>query len=422
MTQHGRAPRTNNLAMNFVTLHDDASPQSPTDDHGQIRFGIARCEFLENYFEQRWLLRRGAIHGAAFRWSDVDELLYRIDPVAPDLQLFQDGEVSNAEFVDQVQERGVQRRRINKAAFYDRMSRGATLVFNRLEERSLYSKRLCGEISRFVGHPASGNAYLSFGGNGTFGKHWDTHDVFVIQLLGTKRWQVFAPTMPLPLSYQTSAPYRGQAPTFPALDIKLNVGDVLYIPRGWWHHVTPCEVGSLHLSIGVYPPTTIDYLQWLTSRRLTTVEAARAGIGDFDLASLKTEALEAPLIEGMRDPNLLAMYRKSLLDGERPRSEFNLALLLEAGQAELPGQTFVALNNCYAHADTIELVLARSNSQDVQSLQQRELRRVLLEFLATVTVTRLHDVYARVRDAAHSDVCMTLLNLARYDVVTLWRE
>src|SRR5690606_978731 len=130
------------------------------------------------------------------------------------------------------------------------------------------AKRLCAEIGRFIGAPASGNAYLSFNGNGTFGRHWDTHDVFAIQLIGRKRWRIFPPTFPLPLTYQTNQRSGPPCPSDPRLELTLEQGDVLYLPRGWWHHVIPLDEGSFHLSVGVYPPPLYDYVLWASARYL----------------------------------------------------------------------------------------------------------------------------------------------------------
>ena len=390
-------------------------------DFGQLNFGMAREEFLSNYFERQWLLSRGAHRDSKFSWSDVDELLYRIEPVAPYMQLFQDGEVPYERYVDDSVEHGRTRRRMNKAIFYDSLSRGATLVLNRLEEHSLAAKRLCTEVGRFAGHPTLGNAYLSFGGNGTFGKHWDTHDVFVVQLLGKKRWQVFAPTLPLPLSHQTCAPFRGQCSRQPVLDVQLNAGDVLYLPRGWWHQAIPCNSGSFHLSVGAYPPTAIDYLQWVNQQSLAALPAARVGISGAEDQALDAESILKSVTEAMRHSSSLPAYRQSLLEREQGRSEFTLALLLESSESILAGDAYVALNNCYAQTDTHSSLLNAITKSNRHAPQFDDLHKALIGYLATVTTTRVQTVCERIASASASRIGVALLDLARCDVVNLWR-
>ncbi|WP_235526571.1 JmjC domain-containing protein [Nostoc piscinale] len=49
-----------------------------------------------------------------------------------------------------------------------------------------------------------------------------------------------------------------QAP--PYLECVLQAGDLLYIPRGHWHHAVACEQPSLHLTVGIECQTGLDWL------------------------------------------------------------------------------------------------------------------------------------------------------------------
>ena len=138
---------------------------------------------------------------------------------------------------------------------------------------SISARRLNEAVQRFAGFPTRSNAYVSFGGTGSFGAHWDTHDVVVLQLVGRKRWRVGPPTFPLPLPAHTSRRSGEAAPSFSALDVLLEAGDLLYLPRGWWHEVTPLAEPSLHLSVGIYVPSVFDALGLAVSAGA----AARAG-------------------------------------------------------------------------------------------------------------------------------------------------
>ena len=402
--------------------HGEAELDTPflIPPEGALQFGITRSEFEKNYFEKRWLLRRGALKSIPFGWGDVDELLYRLDTVAPWMKLFHEGEVPSDHYVDVVQEHTA-RQRLNKAAFYDYLARGATLVLNRLEEHSLAAKRLCAEVSRFAGYPASGNAYLSFGGSGTFGKHWDTHDVFVIQLLGKKRWRVFEPTLPLPLSGQTYESHQSECPREPCLDIELSAGDILYLPRGWWHQAIPIEGGSFHLSVGTYPPTTAEYLHWACETYCSSRADLRPSAGRTEGATLAQSIAELGKI--VADPNTLAAYRNSLLLRERTRSEFNLGFLLDSQRSELDADVRVILNSCYLHADNVDAILsADSLSTNGRSLKLHALSKCLIRALAGVGVTNMHALFAVLPTYPRKSICQALLDLARHDVVNVWRD
>jgi len=169
-----------------------------------LDFGLTQQAFRANYLERQVYVRTAALSERPMHWSDLDALLHAIEPDESSLQLFNSGQVAPLAYVDETFELGRPRRRINKHRFYALLQDGATLVLNRVEAHSIPAKRLCAEVARFVGCPTTSNAYVSFGGGGTFGKHWDTHDVFAVQLIGKKRWQVFQPTFPFPLSNHTS--------------------------------------------------------------------------------------------------------------------------------------------------------------------------------------------------------------------------
>ncbi|MEV4708041.1 JmjC domain-containing protein [Actinoplanes sp. NPDC049316] len=132
---------------------------------------------------------------------------------------------------------------------------GATLVLQGLHRiwppLIEYARRLGAELRQ----PLQVNAYLTPAGNKGFATHYDTHDVFVLQVDGTKRWRVHEPVLPEPLERQTwggRADEVGAVADGPAtLDVVLAPGDALYLPRGWLHSAEAQGERSLHLTFGV---------------------------------------------------------------------------------------------------------------------------------------------------------------------------
>lgn len=245
-----------------------------------IDFGPSAREFRDEWLERRPYLKEAALSQPPFAWAELDVVLQQIEPTAPAFQLFKGGLVPEDDFTKRVVEFGTPRRRIDKPRFFDQLRSGATLVINGFERWSPFAARLSASVARLAAAPALGNAYLSLGGRGTFGKHWDTHDVFAFQLIGRKRWQVFAPTFPLPLDVHRNESSDYAGPSTPVLECVLDAGDLLYVPRGWWHHAIPFDEPSLHLSVGTYAPTVRDYLVWACTRYLPGVEGARRSLTD----------------------------------------------------------------------------------------------------------------------------------------------
>lgn len=145
-----------------------------------------------------------------------------------------------------------------------------------------------------VGHPAQTNAYITPPANRGFDPHYDVHDVFVLQVSGTKRWRVHEPVHHHPLADQPWTDHRraiaARATDEPVIDEVLEPGDCLYLPRGWVHSAEAQGETSIHLTVGVAPLTGHDVAKALLEALaddekvraslplgLAPVDAARAG-------------------------------------------------------------------------------------------------------------------------------------------------
>lgn len=114
-------------------------------------------------------------------------------------------------------------------------------------------------LERFLGTSVQANAYASWTDREGFGLHWDDHDVVVIQVHGSKRWRLYGSTREAPTFRDVESPERPEGG--PVADIVLSPGDVLYLPRGWWHAVTADQgTEPLHLTFGMVPHTGADLM------------------------------------------------------------------------------------------------------------------------------------------------------------------
>ncbi|MCW2665760.1 MAG: Cupin 4 family protein, partial [Frankiales bacterium] len=122
--------------------------------------------------------------------------------------------------------------------------------------------RFCRALAAELGHPTQCNAYVTPGGDAQgFDYHHDTHDVFVLQVSGRKRWVVHEPVLALPLPSQArSGSDLVREGAAPLLDIELEAGDCLYLPRGYVHAALTTDEHSVHLTVGVLSTTWYDVL------------------------------------------------------------------------------------------------------------------------------------------------------------------
>jgi lysine-specific demethylase/histidyl-hydroxylase NO66 len=128
--------------------------------------------------------------------------------------------------------------------------RGATIVLQALHLTRPAVGGFCRSLEGTLGHPAQANAYYTPRSAQGLPVHHDTHDVFVLQVGGEKRWLVYEPALELPLKDQRYSAELGE-PGAPVEDRVLRPGDTLYMPRGWLHEALTSDTDSLHLTIGI---------------------------------------------------------------------------------------------------------------------------------------------------------------------------
>ncbi len=137
---------------------------------------------------------------------------------------------------------------------------GATIILQALQLHWEPAAVYCRGLEQALGFPVQANAYATPAAARGFAVHHDTHDVFVLQVSGTKRWRIYAPLLELPLSGQRWSPELGD-PGPPVDDLTLEPGDTLYLPRGWPHEAVAQESDSLHITVGLHVPTRLDALR-----------------------------------------------------------------------------------------------------------------------------------------------------------------
>ncbi|CAM2153685.1 Cupin [Pararobbsia alpina] len=269
-----------------------------------IDLGVSNAEFMDRYFEREMLVVRGSADVTGVQWAELSEYVSLLDPSDDSrIKVFLNGLLPYALYAIRYQDLDEMRYAVDAADLAQLMLEGATLVLNRLDLDLNDVALMCQSLSDFLSAKVVANGYVAFGGAGSFGKHWDTHDVFAIQWHGKKRWRIYRPTFELPLATQTSKRHKSECPKTPIFDDVLNAGDVLYIPRGWWHEATPISgQETFHIAAGVHVATRLDYLSWLRSNVLSQQLLGRACVskdaydrdGLQQFARLVHDAIVAP--------------------------------------------------------------------------------------------------------------------------------
>lgn len=199
---------------------------------------------------------------------------------------------------------------------------GATLVLQGLHLHRAATAAYCRRLEAFLGHPAQLNAYFTPRRSQGLPVHHDTHDVFVLQVAGSKRWLVYEPVWELPLKHQRYEAAMGE-PGETVLDVVLDAGDTLYLPRGWMHEALTSDEDSLHLTVGVNVATWTDALRAAAARCETDVAFRRGLPPDGDGGGEVLERLGREL-----DPEAVAAARRrAFVQSRRPILSGQLAQL-----------------------------------------------------------------------------------------------
>ena len=153
------------------------------------------------------------------------------------------------------------------AAFAD----GATVVFQGLHRYWPPLTRLAAQLELELGHPCQANAYLTPPGSQGFAVHSDSHDVFVFQTAGSKRWEVHTPDG--------------------VEDVTLEPGLSMYLPTGTPHAARAQDTVSLHVTLGINQLTWRGLVERSVQDAVAAVPADHLPAGYLDDPTVLTAGL-----------------------------------------------------------------------------------------------------------------------------------
>lgn len=285
-------------------------PDTGLESLARILEPCAPEEFLGSYWGAGFLHVRG--RAGRFRrlmpWGRLGETLRRHRLDYPRLRLVRDGKpVPVAGYLRHTtsarQKTSIPR--LKHAELARHLREGATLVLDAVDELSEPVEGLAKGLELFFREHVQVNLYAGWQTSRGFDLHWDDHDVFILQVAGRKSWSVYGMTRPSPLVNDLE---KAERPAHaPLWEGTLEDGDLLYIPRGWWHVAVPLAEPTLHLTVGVHNRTGLDLLRWL-SERMRASETFRR-----DLPRLSSPGERAAHSARLRE-ELLAAWDDSLLE------------------------------------------------------------------------------------------------------------
>lgn len=237
---------------------------------------ISLEEFFSNYWEKAPLVisdRESAHYRGLLGVSDIDFILssaFTTDKTAVEV-------LGPAEVKKSLKE--VSATQVSE--LYDAYRGGSTVRVSRVHRHWKPIGELCRSLEQSFQFPVRANLYCTPASASTSPRHYDTHDVMVLQISGRKSWRIFEPLVTLPLEsvpplpfeertgmlkYARGGPRKARAniddhECGEALsELTLTAGDLLYIPRGFLHEAWTTDEPSTHITVGLHVVRWLDLL------------------------------------------------------------------------------------------------------------------------------------------------------------------
>ena len=204
---------------------------------------------------------------------------------------------------------------------YKAFANGSTVRIRGIQRHLPGGQALAAGVTQHTSAPVRINMYLTPRNSQGFNVHQDGHEVLVVQIKGRKHWNVYAEPVELPndqlvrgrpelfglkagaVRYSHSTDPNSEPPLM--MEVVLEEGDFLYIPRGFYHAAYTTDALSMHFTIGAYT--------------LTWHDAVLAALGDvFGASPELRRSLPAGFARGA-DPADIAAHSEDVLTALRER-------------------------------------------------------------------------------------------------------
>ena len=243
------------------------------------------------------------------------------------------------------------------------IAKGASVVMNDVDSLTPGLASVSDAIEAAGLGKAQGNVYISWQSHKAFHTHYDTHDVWAVQVEGEKTWNIWEGRAEQPIPHPL---FRGQAQSHHdeargklRAKVLMQPGDLLYLPRGWYHDALAEAPASVHIAYGVHAPLGMDFLNILTERVLYDAEFRKPlprqdGSAPAQYALTQRAALLGQRLgELSRDPKVLQVLAQFAAEYRHRRGGFDIlasrglggpARMVSAGDGDAGGAFRIVAN------------------------------------------------------------------------------
>lgn len=379
----------------------------------KINFNIDKKVFFSNYLYQKPLLFKNSIDSSQFSWKNINELYSRGDIAHRDFKLMNGYEIPKKEYIESYDNLGVLEYRCITSVLYGYLRNGATLVRNRIKNEP-FVDQISKQIANYAEARTIVGGYAAFSSKSSYKSHWDTRDVYAVQLLGRKRWILRKPNFEFPLYMQQTKDFPEiQEPEEIYMDVILEAGDILYIPRGWWHDPLPLDEETFHLAVATFPPTGFEYMLWL-QKAMPGIRDCRKNFSNFEHDVEMINNISHHLGEIIKDKNFYQSFMMHHLAEQSVPSMLSLDVLGNGKVNQLDRAQRLYLNTNLLYFFDEGFLIINGNKVNVD-----DIGLLLIQYLYNNPYSSVNEILEQFRDHSKEKVEKLIFQLSIENVIGL---
>jgi Cupin superfamily protein len=339
-------------------------------------------------------------------WNELNAILEWHCPPQPQVRLSLDGRpIDVRRYIDGA----VGALKLNAGGLIASLSQGASLVLDKVQDVAPRVSQLAEKLQDVFQGPMSVNLYAGWRKQNGFDLHWDIADLFVLQLSGRKHWKVYAPTRDYPLTNDIETAPKPTGP--PVFDGIISDGDMLHVPRGWWHIAFPLDEPSLHLTFGIESPHGADFVRWWIQKTLRHPQIRMNLPHESDVAAQRQylATVSNLLLAGLEGDRVGDFLREQRATRRiPPRVRLPVAPMEQAQPLKMTTHIRLAISHCVFVDRENAGPLVQFHSGGHSWSARRELIPAF-EMLKGHTSVSLQDMCSRIHDARLINTLMSAL-------------
>lgn len=379
----------------------------------QIKFGIKQSDFNLDYLYQKPFLFKKAAKGLNFNWDYVNEVYSRADVSDESFKLMNGHAVPKDRYIESYENLGKTEFRMVRPVLYEYLRNGATLVYNRITNEPKIDQ-ISKQIANFASAHVITSGYAAFSNKSSYMAHWDTRDVFAVQLIGRKRWIIKAPNFELPLYMQQTKYFKDiKEPEEVYMDVTLEAGDILYVPRGWWHNPLPIGEETFHLAVGTFAPTGFEYMNWLL-KHTPDILGCRRNFSSFESDKQVLKDISEDFSKILNDKSYYEEFLTQYIGNQRLPTQLSLDVLGNGDSNLLHKDTKVAINTNLLYFSDENFVIINGNKITIDNISEK-----LVRYLFDRSIVSVEDILAEFNNFDKDKINNLLFGLALNDVISL---